>query len=161
MMLLSVWLKFVSQPTFWADGILMYPRPSGNHAMGKRRVLGARNFFFKAPCHVHHTQQPFPKCVLLGLWPFAAGKSDALPISQQKKWILRGVKWRTCGHVSGTRKPKAFQVLCPFLLHHPCFTHDRECPRLSVTSDRWQKSVGAKRHSQVKTCPNSELSQDS
>ena len=39
LMLLPVWLKFVSEPFCQADGIQMYPRPRGNHAMGKRRTL--------------------------------------------------------------------------------------------------------------------------
>lgn len=36
-MLLSMWLEFVSQPSCWVLGIRMYPRPPGNHALGKRR----------------------------------------------------------------------------------------------------------------------------
>lgn len=39
LMLLSVWLKFVSQPSCGADGIQVYPRPPGNNVLGERRNL--------------------------------------------------------------------------------------------------------------------------
>lgn len=130
-MLLSVWLKFISQPSCGADGIQMYPRPPGNRHGEEKRPSRVECRIKEKSLHISNVQNSlFPNDSYLSFDLLQLAKVILCPFHNGRNWfselsdlpVVLYQAWESCIMFSSVQ---AFQVFYHLLSYYPYFTKDK------------------------------------